>query len=380
MRTRALTGAGGAAGLAVLIAGALAFAGPNTGKLSVVEVEDGADMAGPNDVAVPRDGRNVYLAAYDEPAIVTFKRKPKSGRLRFVESDLPANAAEIGDVEASPDGEFVYVSEAADDGSILIFERRAKQGRLKLSDRREHNDGDILADVYGLDISPDGDNVYATSSNDAGLITYRRNERTGKLSLVEQDDEPALSGAGSPVVSPDGRNVYVPGSSQSTLLTYKRNPNNGRLKFVNGKVDGVGNVDGIQGLYGIGVSRDGANVYATGNNESAVATFKRNRRNGKLRFVEALFDDEGPIESMAGPYDVLASRDGKNVYVASYDEDSVTIFRRKADGTLRFLQARNDTVDSSPNGPYRMDLSRDDRHLYTADYGDDAVAVFKRRG
>jgi 6-phosphogluconolactonase (cycloisomerase 2 family) len=371
-------GFGGVAVVAGLVAAALALAGPNTGKLSVVEVEDGADMAGPNDLAVSRDGRNVYVAAYDEPAIVTFKRKPKSGRLRFVESDLPANAAEIGDVEASQDGEFVYVTEAADDGSILIFERRARQGKLKLSDRREHNDGDILAEVYGLDISPDGDNVYASS--DARLITYRRNERTGKLSLVEQDDEPALSESGSPVVSPDGRNVYVPGSDQSTLLTYERNPNNGRLKFVNGKVDGVANVDGIQGLYGIGVSRDGANVYATGNSESAVATFKRNRTSGKLRFVEALFDDEGPIESMADPYDVLASRDGKNVYVAGYDEDSVTIFRRKADGTLRFLQARNDTVDSSPSGPYRMDLSRDDRHLYTADYSDDAVAVLKRRG
>jgi 6-phosphogluconolactonase (cycloisomerase 2 family) len=376
VRTRGLSEGIAVAVAALAVLAAVALAGPNSGKLLFLEAEDGIE--GANDLAVSNDGRNLYAVAYDSGEVVTFKRSRRTGRLNFVENDAPADAVEAGDVAISPDGRFVYVTEAEGDGSILIFARKGKKGRLALVDRREHNDPAILSDVFGLGMSRDGKHLYATTSFDARLITYRRSRSTGKLSLIAQRTDDELTDLGSPVVSPDGRNVYVPAATGSALVTYKRNRNTGRLTFLDAAIDGEGGVDGIASTYGLAVSPDGRFVYATGSNDSGVAAFKR-RPAGTLRFLEARFDDEGPIESMSEPYDVVVSRDGRTVYVAGYGEDAVVVFRVKADGTLRFLHERTSGIDTATTGPYRMGRSRDGKSLYTADYDDDVVAVFDVR-
>ena len=78
-------------------------------------------------------------------------------------------------------------------------------------------------------------------------------------------------------VSPDSRNVYASGFDDNAVATFKRSLDTGKLTFVNAKVDGIGGVTGLKGAYLMSSSSDGRNVYVTGNNNSSVVAFRRHR-------------------------------------------------------------------------------------------------------
>jgi 6-phosphogluconolactonase (cycloisomerase 2 family) len=173
----------------------------------------------------------------------------------------------------------------------------------------------------------------------------------------------------------------VPASGDDALNTFKRNRDDGKLKFVDAEVDGQSGVTGLTEAYETTVAPDGRNVYVV-NGEDALATFKRNRDSGKLRFVNAKFDR--PELPLGEPYDVVASRDGKNVYVAFYNSSTnsgVDTFKRKGrTGRLRFVNAKRDGIGGVDDveGIWRLDISRDDRNIYVAAYSESSVGIFKR--
>lgn len=103
---------------------------------------------------------------------------------------------------------------------------------------------------------------------------------TGALSFVELDKDgvggvDGLDGAAALVVSPDGKNVYVTGQNDGAVATFTRNPTTGALTFLEMDKDGAGGVDGLDGANGVAVSPDLAHVYVTGFVDDAVATFAR---------------------------------------------------------------------------------------------------------
>ena len=369
-----------AGALGAVLAVGLAIAGPNTGKLSLIQTKaDPIEYAGVNDLDSCRDGQNVYVANYNADTLVTFARRQRSGRLREIDVETDGEnvtgMGETGDVVCSRDGRFVYVTASEDDDdAILAFARNQRTGKLRFKHRKTDSQ-DRLESVYGLTASPDGRFLYATaSSSEHNLLTYRRNARNGRLSLRDvETDDPSLEGSGTPVVSPDGANLYVPGDD--SVGTFKRNLRTGKLRFVNVKADGTGQIEGLQGAYGIDVSRDNRNVYATGYGDGAIVSFKRNRRSGKLRFLDAKFDGAAAGDRFSTPYDVFVSRDGHNVYAAAYGDDAINVFRRNDAGRIRFVQSKAE----GDNGPWRMDLTRDDRNLYAAGYDAGTVTVYKRR-
>ncbi len=154
-------------------------------------------------------------------------------------------------------------------------------------------------------------------------------------------------------VSPDGRNVYATSSFSHTVAVFRRSDRTGALRQLRGRAGclnptgraGCGRARGLGNASGIEVTGDGRNVYAQG--VAAVAAFSRNRRTGALRQLpgRAGCVSDRPRErprdgcargrALAVPFDLALSPGGRFLYVASgwYVESSpsqggIAIFRR----------------------------------------------------
>ena len=386
-------------GIALLALGAFAAValGATPGELSFVgakvQGQGGVDgITGPDDVAVSRDGRSVYAVGGEDDAIATFKRR-RSGKLKFINAKFDGQGAVEGldtpiDVAVSPDSRNVYVT-AADDDSIVTFKRHRRSGKLKFVNAKVDGHGGIdgLDGAYAVAVSPNGKNVYVTGDDEDALATFKRNRRNGKLKFVNAkfDGQGGVDGIADPegmAVSSDGRSVYVAGTDDNAIATFKRNRHNGRLRFINAKVDGQGGVEGLDQAYETTVSPNGRNVYVTAYGSDSVATFKRNRHNGRLQFLNAKFD--GANLPLGDPYDVAASRDGKNVYVAVYNNGTnsgVDTFKHnRHNGKLQFVNAKRDGVGNVDHvaGIWRLAITSDDRSIYVAAFDEPSVGIFKR--
>ncbi len=160
-----------------------------------------------------------------------------------------------------------------------------------------------LSAVYGIALSPDGKNLYATNENMSAVVVFSRDPVSGKLDFLERqvNGVGGVAGLGGPWgidVSADGKNVYVAGAD-SALAVFSRNPTTGALTFVEAQQNGIGGVAGLGGARGVDVSADGNSVYVTGNSDSALAVFSRNPTTGALTFVEMQKDGVGGVDGLA---------------------------------------------------------------------------------
>jgi DNA-binding beta-propeller fold protein YncE len=100
--------------------------------------------------------------------------------------------------------------------------------------------------------------------------------------------------------------------------------------------------------HGVGVSGDGRNVYVAADDSNAVAVFARDRRTGALTQLpgsDGCISEDGSDGGEPGivcadgvaldtPLGATVSRDGRNVYVASFESSAVAVFARDRKGHL----------------------------------------------
>lgn len=104
--------------------------------------------------------------------------------------------------------------------------------------------------------------------------------------------------------------------------------------------DGVTCTDGVglNGVAAVTVSPDGKHVYVASRFSDAVTVFARNKTTGVLTQLPGL---DGCIANvgdgvtctdgvgLSGPRSVTVSKDGKHVYVASFQSSAVTVLTRE---------------------------------------------------
>lgn len=257
-----------------------------------------------------------------------------------------------------------------------------------------HRDGagsvDGLDGAWGLTISPDGKNVYATSVIDDALVVFRRNAVNGQLSFLEMEKDglngaDGLDGAVGLTISPDGKHAYAAGVGDNSITLYTRSDFDGALTFVEKYVDNAAGIDGVSAPLGVAISPDGLHVFAAGNGDSALAVFSRNPSTGKLTFVARIKDNDQnngkSVDALFGAWNVTVSPDNQHVYVTSNVDDAVSVFARNATtGALTYLQAVRDGVDGFDglDGASGLLVSPDGNQVYVAGDQDDAIAILRR--
>ena len=257
-------------------------------------------------VAVSPDNEHVYVTGGDESAVAIFDRNPSTGALTSVGcaegSDAPGGTActtSLGTpldgaegIAVSTNGAQVYVA-AQDVSSLATLTRTPASGALAFAAATNTN----LLNPRELAVSPDGKGVYVASASGNAIAAFLRDTGTGALTAAGTGGSVSL-----PVgvaVSPDSKHVYAGAVTSDAVRVYTRNTSTsaltaaGCLKDTASATAGCTNAEGLDGVEGVAVSPDGANVYAAGAVDDAIVSMTRTPLTGAIGALGCLRDSPG---------------------------------------------------------------------------------------
>jgi len=312
-----------------------------------------AKLGGVQDIKLSADGGFLYVAAMSDNAVTVLARNATDGNLSFVESVAQGGAIsglkKPFRLALSPDGSQVYVV-TQESSSVVRFNRAAATGQLTFGESIDQTQQNLssLGSPGGIVVSPDGAQVYVTARMGNALLTFDRNTTVadpnfGKLSVRNSlTGGPAgivlgLQGAFGIDISPDGKQVYVAAQADNAVSWFDR-ASDGSLSFGGVIQKGQTNVHGLGGAHGVVVAPNGKEVFVTGFNDDSLAAFNRaisGVQQGDLSFHKAVFKGDNGSVLLDDPGALAASADDKFVYVAaSGGSSAIIVYRRMSDGEL----------------------------------------------
>ena len=191
-----------------------------------------------------------------------------------------------------------------------------------------------------------------------------------------------LRGATSIAISPDGQHLYVTGWASNAVAAFARDAATGALTFIETQTDGLQDVDGLEGPSAMVASPDGKHLYVTTFEASVVVVFSRNAETGVLTFVEAERVDQAGADGLLGASSVAISPDGKHLYAASLWNGTIAVFTRDSTtGALDVVDVQRDrgvSIGGFGLSAATIAISPGGRYVYAVSVLDRAVAVFSR--
>ena len=216
------------------------------------DVEAGGSAQGLNEAVMTRvspDGENVYVTGATDDTIVTFTRNDTTGALTDPSClrDDPGGGGcgsaeglnRAGHFNISPDGKHVYVA-AFEDDAVVTFSRDDTTGALtRVEEDRDPSSGGTAEGLDGprnVVVSPDGRHLYATGGSDDAVVAFSRDPDTGALLWLQLLEDVATGGTAEGLdetegmaISPDGKHVYATGITDDAVVVFSRNPVTGTL-------------------------------------------------------------------------------------------------------------------------------------------------------
>jgi DNA-binding beta-propeller fold protein YncE len=403
---------------------------------------DGHGLNGVYDVAASADGKSLYAASFNANAVARFNRSTSNvalaqpGGSAGCISETGAGPCADGhalsaarSVAVSPDGKSVYV--ASYNNAVVRLDRNTTTGGLSQpggtagcvsqTGAGPCVDGHGLKNPASVTVSPDGKSVYVVSPVGNDVARLNRNTTTGALSqsggsagcLSEDGSGPCADGHGliNPVeatVSPDGKNVYVASSGASAVARLDRNTSTGALTQPAGtagciNADGSGPCaigQGLSNARSVAISADGKSLYVASPIGDSVVLLTRNTTTGALSQPTGTDDCVSELGAFGippcmeghginSPASVSVSSDGKSVYVASVDSNSVArLDRNTTTGGLSQSAGTDGCVSQDGSvgcadgrglqGPASVTVTADGKSVYLASLPGDDVARFNR--
>jgi DNA-binding beta-propeller fold protein YncE len=328
---------------------------------------------GAQGIAVSPDGRSVYVASAGSNSIAHFVARGPEGQLAYDRCLASTGAQGCDDLLAapldgaygvvvSPDDRSVYVASVGSNSIAHFF--RGPDGQIAydgcLANTAAQNCIDLfgtpLHGANGVRVSPDGASVYVTAAYVNRIEHFFRSGPEGQIAydgclegqpICIAFPPPPLSSPSGVAVSPDGRSVYVASAGSSSIAHFVASGPQGQLVYdgclANDAVQGCVALPGspLSSAWGVAVSPDGRSVYVASYDSDSIAHFLRGS-DGRLTFDGCLANTAAqgcsdlpgaPLETAQG---VAVSPDGRSVHVVAFDSDSIAHFFRAPDGKLAY--------------------------------------------
>lgn len=307
----------------------------------------------------------------------------------------------------SPNGKFVFSSSISPD-RLYVHKRDPETG--KLTQIQVIDAGNLVPGISSSDISfganelvvsPDGKQLYilaflsdaAHSAND--YVLGLNISDTGMLSFNGGIAETNTGTATALQIRPDGKYLYV---GTGYLIAVIKRASNGNITWVE-TVDKDLNNNNLDNAKKITISPDGKYLYASSTSfDGHLYIYKIDQATGKLTGIQTLIEENKVSTTWEHPGDVpvkgsggsgtAISKDGKFFYsVGGYGDDeklrSITIFNRKADGTLSYFKSIQSPDSGNGLGilfasDIDLILSPNEKYIYTFDRIIETIAVWKR--
>ncbi|MEP7356845.1 MAG: YncE family protein, partial [Anaerolineales bacterium] len=237
--------------------------------------------------------------------------------------------------------------------------------------------------VNNVAVSPDGTQVLAAPWANNGLRAYVRNTATGALSSPSTLAVANMGRIYGLAYSPDGTQVYYTSSLGNGLVVAQRSG----ASLAASQVITIGTKFRCGFLYcplgsmddarGVAVSPDNQYVYVAGFDDGTLTIFKRNQTTNTLSPAQIFTRTIQGVNTLGGANRIAISPDGTHVYVTAFTDNTVAVFQRQADGRHTFQHAYKDGAPgfSHLGWPNDVAVSPDGEYVYVTSFGDNALTV-----
>ncbi len=270
-------------------------------------------------------------------------------------------------VAVSPDGEHVYTAGRSSECGVGIYHWDGTAEELQFVGRA----GTHISDLGGSQIvvSPDGAFVYLSEAYGDTIAVYSRDPATGELTQIQLRTNAGRNGL---AFSADGAQLYSAG--QTSFHVFDRDAATGLLSPLQDFEDGQGGVVGLLTTQAIAASGDGTHVYVT-SWHGRILTFSRDPVTGLLSYEGTLTD----LTFLRGASHVILSSDDAHLYVAgrtsslpTYDGYVSMFSRDPATGSLTRVESHARSFASG------LALSPAEDFLYAGDTESGEVGTYAR--
>ncbi len=177
--------------------------------------------------------------------------------------------------------------------------------------------------------------------------------------------------------SSDGKFLYAGNYNQAGVLVLQREASSGALSFVQFLSNAEADVSGLGGVSQLALSSDETWLYAVGFIDDRLVVLQRDNDSGRLHFAQAIDGEDVGLQTLHGPFAVIA-RDNF-VYVADFNADVLLVLQQQGSaGVSNLVGVQTVSGLDGLNGINALALSADATQLYASSRLDSSLLVFER--
>ena len=239
----------------------------------------------------------------------------------------------------------------------------------------------VAATHYAEDLAGLGPYLVSVSVLDDRLSAYAITPANGQLGAAVTVSATAanrLDGARDVLVIDDY--IYVVSQVADAVTVFKAIDNNGLVLQLFETHHFSTGVNGLNQAVAVRASADGKNLYVAAANDQSVVVFSRNLITGGLSYIETLRQGVGGNDGLAGINTLAVSADGYSVYTSGLNQSAIGIYERNLiTGELSLNNVINEqTSGVSLVGVSAITVSSDNRYVYAVLKNSHKIIIFSR--
>lgn len=201
----------------------------------------------------------------------------------------------------------------------------------------------------------------------------------------ETSGETGIAGPAYAVASPNERYLYVASRFEDAIQVLEIDPVTGMLTPIHTYRNGFDGINGLFGVVDLELSADGKFLYAAAYDGDSIQIFACDTNAGTLSWVQTIHDEDAEADYLEGTRDVELNADGTLLYALASIDNAMTIFTRDTTtGKLTWQQEvrrdTNNTTLTNLNFPANLAVAANGRDVYVTTRNTDSLFHFVRNG